>query len=138
MLTIVHQPEDLNFKTDGVIIDLSDAGEVGYRFGKGPDELMHHKKTIYDALYVDDGGMGFRHAYTRMFPDRKRTLLLGCPMRSHDLNMTLTTELVHGCDTMHHKLQYMLEYFVKERGWCVQVLVSRACNAVNKCVMAVK
>ena len=138
MLTIVHKLEDLDFTKDGVIIDLSDAGEAGYQFGKGPDELMKHKKTIYDALYIDDGGIGLRNAYQNMFPERKRTLLLGCPMRSHDLNVLLTTESCYGCDTMRSKLQYMLEYFTKERGWNVQVLVSRVPNEVHKAVHKLK
>jgi len=90
---IVYDADDLPIgalgaqKTKIAIIDVSDAGEVGYRFGHGPEDLCNLPVTFKSLMMVDLYGLGLFDVWKEMiFPDDENLLVIFSAPHFYDRN----------------------------------------------------
>lgn len=120
-------------------MDLSDAGEVGYLVGYSPEDLVKEKQTIYEIIMVDTYGFGLYEIWENMLNPKEndRLIILGCPIRTNELNDCMIHESSFGKKSVHGSLAYRIESFIiwlaeKQKYEDVYILVSRVPTQLNK------
>lgn len=142
MLRVYHGVKDFleaNKALPYVVIDLSDAGELGYIYlNTGPDDLTKIKTTIFEVLCpVNRGGRGFFEIWDKMISkDQNNCLFIpGCPMRNLMLQEIFTTYESQGLRYCRDRLLSFLSYLGEKRGFKeIHILISRVPTCLNKII----
>ena len=132
-VSIFHNLKDLpplNDNSRTAVVDLSDAGEIGYLHGYSPEDLIEKKMTAYEIIMVDTSdGSGSFQLWEKMLKPKEndKLVIYGCPERSNLMNETL----LHGL--MLNRIKNFFFWLKEKQNYeNVYVLVSRVPTALNK------
>jgi len=111
------------------IIDLTDAGEVGYDFGYGPDKASELPITIFEIICGDRNGEGNYQYWSRTIkPNIKGTqtcVILGDWQRNDTFNKVLTNNEAHGFTTYKDTFASLVRW-LKQQGYeTIELVVTR-------------
>lgn len=115
------------------IIDFTDAGEVGYRFGFGPDDTLKKKKkigtSIFEIICADRHGQGnYEYWQQRIKPNITGTgtcVILGDYLRTPKLMEMFSYYEGQGLSTWRDTLQSLVTWLRQQGYETIELVVTR-------------
>lgn len=148
MLHIVHETAQLPPRGDQgdtrfAILDMSDAGELGYEYGHNPMTLQKLNQTMYEVLVgpewkLKKAGEGNFDYWDRVIDTGSRKLvILGDPMRMCTLHEFAASERSYNITKLEETLRSFVRNYLMKRAKYEEVWIlcgPRLSTAVGQCI----
>lgn len=147
MLHVVHETAQLPPRcergdTRFAILDMSDAGELGYEYGHNPITLQKLKQTMYEVLVAPGGlrkpGEGNFDYWDRVIDTESRQLvILGDPMRMCTLHEFAVGERAYNITKLEETLRSFVRNYLMKKAKYEEVWIlcgPRLSTALGRCI----